>query len=61
MVMSMLGPNLEQLLKLCGGNFSLKTTILIALQIIDRLETIHNEGFVYGDVRPDNFLVGLEA
>lgn len=37
LIMSLLGPSLEQLLKLCGGSFSLKTTIIIALQILDRL------------------------
>jgi hypothetical protein len=37
MITTMLGPNLDQLLKLCGGSFSLKTTMLIALQVLDRL------------------------
>jgi hypothetical protein len=37
LVMTILGPNLDQLQKLCGGSFSLKTTIIIALQILDRL------------------------
>lgn len=59
--MSILGPNIEQLLKLCGGSFSLKTTMLIALQILDRLEILHNYGFIYGDIKPDNFVVGLGA
>ena len=35
--MNMLGPNLEQLMNLCGGNFSLKTTMMVGLQILDRL------------------------
>ena len=59
MVISLLGPNLDQLLKLCGGSFSLKTTMIISLQILDRLEIIHNLGYVYGDIKPDNFVVGL--
>lgn len=59
LVMSILGPNLDQLLKLCGGSFSLKTTIIIALQILDRLEILHNYGYIYGDIKPTNFVVGL--
>lgn len=58
--MTMLGPNLEQLQRLCGGSFSLKTTMIIALQILDRLEVLHNHGYIFGDVSPDNFLVGLD-
>jgi serine/threonine protein kinase len=33
--------------------------MIIALQILDRLEVLHSYGFVYGDIAPDNFLVGL--
>jgi len=33
--------------------------MIIALQIIDRLEVLHSHGFIYGDITPDNFLVGL--
>ena len=40
-IVSLLGPNLDQLLKLCSGSFSVKTTMIIALQILDRLESLH--------------------
>lgn len=52
MIMTLLGPNIGQLLKLCGGSFTLKTTMLIALQILDRLEVLHDNGFVYCDMKP---------
>lgn len=51
-VMTLLGPNLEQLMKLCGGAFSLKTTTILALQALDRLEVLHGQGYVHGDVAP---------
>jgi hypothetical protein len=48
----MYGPNLAQLMKLCGGRFTARTTLLIALQIIDRLEEIHNKRYLYGGISP---------
>lgn len=53
------GPSLEQLLKYCQGTFSLKTVLLIADQILDRIEWIHSKGLVYNNVDPSNFVVGL--
>lgn len=51
-VMSMYGPNLSQLMRLCGGKFSARTTLLIALQIVDRLEDIHQKKYLYGGICP---------
>ena len=34
MVMELLGPNIQDLLTLCGGKFSLKTSLLLAIQIL---------------------------
>ena len=33
---------------------------LIAIQLIDRLEWIHSKDIIYGDVKPENFLLGLD-
>jgi serine/threonine protein kinase len=59
LVMALLGPNLEQLMRLCGGTFSLKTTMIVSLQVLDRLEVLHGHGYIHGDIAPENFLVGL--
>ena len=53
------GPSLGQLLKYCQGSFTLKTVLLIADQIFDRIEWIHSKGLVYNNVDPANFVVGL--
>jgi hypothetical protein len=34
MIMDLLGPNLQDLMTLCGGKFSLKTSILLTIQIV---------------------------
>ena len=60
MVMELLGPNLERLTKLCGSKLSLKTVLILGLQMIDRIEVLHNAGYIYKDIKPENWVMGLE-
>ena len=39
-------------------NFDLRTTLLIAMQIIRMLEKLHNSKLIHRDIKPDNFLIG---
>lgn len=34
LVMELLGPNLNDLMKICGGKFTINTTIYLAMQIV---------------------------
>ena len=52
LIMDMYGPNLAQLMKVCGGKFTMKTTLLVGLQIIDRLQVLHKENYLYLDIKP---------
>ncbi|KAI0877435.1 casein kinase 1, delta [Hypoxylon argillaceum] len=58
LVFELLGPSLEDLFNYCDRRFSLKTILLIAEQAVSRIERIHKK-FLHGDIKPDNFLLGL--
>merc|ERR1719506_1909767 len=56
--MELLGTCLEDLLNLCKGRFSLKTTLMLGDQILRRIEYVHTKGYIHRDIKPENFTVG---
>ena len=58
-IIDLLGPNLGDIMfNLPGRKFSIKTSLMISNQILQRLKDLHEKGFIHRDIKPENFVIG---
>jgi len=58
MIMDILGPSLWDIWNTQGQQMSVEMVACIAVEALAILEALHCKGFVHGDVKPENFLLG---
>ncbi|KAM0683674.1 Palmitoylated plasma membrane-bound casein kinase [Mitosporidium daphniae] len=58
LVMELLGHSLEYLFDCCSRHFTIQSVALLAIQMITRVQSIHEHNLIYRDIKPDNFLIG---
>ena len=60
-IMELLGQSLNDLFKLKNKKFSLKTTCMLGIQMIDRIEYIHSLKVIHTNLKPNSFLLGKNS
>ena len=56
MVLVRCGPSLKDLMT-AHHRFSLKTSVQIGVQLLDKLQILHEQGFTHQDLKPNNVLL----
>ena len=58
--MQFLGLSLEKLLhSLPQKTMTVPTVCMVGIQIVNIMESIHNQHYIHRDVKPDNFVIGI--
>ena len=64
LIMDYLGPNLDVIMNKLPSDennmkkFTIKTSLMIMIQGIERLKSLHEKGIIHRDIKPENFVIG---
>ena len=58
LVEELLGKSLEDIYNSYGKPFSLKTVCVLGIEMIKRIQFIHQKYYIHRDIKPDNFMTG---
>ena len=53
--------DLEDKFQKLNRSFSMKTLLMLADQMIENIEIIHEKGVIHNDLKPDNMSMGMDA
>ena len=59
--MELLGQSLKDLFKLKNKKFSIKTTCMLGIQMIERIEYIHSQKIIHTNLKPNPFILGKKS
>jgi len=59
LVMDLLGLNLGKRFAACELKFMTKDLVQVAVQLLERLEAVHEKCYIHRDIKPENFTLGL--
>lgn len=59
MVMDLMGPSLDDLFQFCHNKFSVKTVLMLAKDMLSQVELFHSHHYIHRDIKPNNFVMGL--
>jgi serine/threonine protein kinase len=60
-VLEELSYDMSKLLKKCGNKFTLKTTLLLGIEIISILQYYHFKNFIHCGIKPEHLMIGSGA
>ena len=60
LIETLLGESISQKLKKYSNKLPLKDSLIIAIQVIERLEYLHSKYLIHRDIKPENLLIGYD-